>query len=235
MFKDASAGQILGEASPWYLINTEVPERIKEHNDKTKIVIVLRNPSDVAFANFVHQVRDRGESFSLADIDKIFEQDHYRKNDLHPFGQHLALPEYSRHLPSYLETFDPSQMYIMIYEEFLQNRRDSIGGLFEFLGVTNDVDIDVDKRVNISGLPKSEKVQDLIQGSMGMKKFIGLLVPKKPRRKIRAYIEALNTGEKAKMEDHIREKLDTLYTKDIEFVENIFGRNISAWRSKRLV
>jgi hypothetical protein len=145
------------------------------------------------------------------------------------------LPEYSTHLPAYLNVFDPSVLHIMIYEEFLSNRSKAVGELFEFLGLSKDVPIDVDKRVNISGMPKSDKLQDYIQGSMRFKKLVGLVVPKKSRRKIRAVIEALNTGSKATMDDKIRKRFDDLYTKDLEFVESLFNREISSWRKQRVL
>jgi hypothetical protein len=123
----------------------------------------------------------------------------------------------------------------MIYEEFLSDRSKAVGGLFEFLGLSQDVPIDVNKRVNISGMPKSDKLQDYIQGSMRFKKLMGLVVSKKSRRKIRAVIEALNTGSKATMDDKIRKRFDDLYTKDLEFVESLFNREISSWREQRVL
>jgi hypothetical protein len=235
LFEGASEGQILGEASPWYLINDQVPERIKAHNPNTKVIVILRNPSDVAFANFVHQIRDRAESLSVEQIEEVFNPEHYKVKNLHPFASHLRLPEYSTHLPAYLNVFDPSVLHIMIYEEFLSDRSKAVGELFEFLGLSKDVPIDVDKRVNISGMPKSDKLQDYIQGSMRFKKLVGLVVSKKSRRKIRAVIEALNTGSKATMDDKIRKRFDDLYTKDLEFVESLFNREISSWREQRVL
>jgi hypothetical protein len=123
----------------------------------------------------------------------------------------------------------------MIYEEFLSDRSKAVGELFEFLGLSKDVPIDMDKRVNISGMPKSDKLQDYIQGSMRFKKLVGLVVSKKSRRKIRAVIEALNTGSKATMDDKIRKRFDDLYTKDLEFVESLFNREISSWREQRVL
>jgi hypothetical protein len=235
LFKDAAKGQLLGEASPWYLLNDQVPQRIKAHNPDAKVIIMLRNPSNVAFANFVHQVRDRAESLTVDQIDSVFDPEHYQRDNLHPFASHLRLPEYSKHLPAYLEAFDSDSLHIMIYEEFSSNRRQVVGELFEFLGLSNDVAIDVEKRVNISGMPKSNKVQDYIQGSMRFKKAVGLVVPKKPRRKIRSFIEAINTGSKARMDNNTRKCFDSLYTKDLEFVESLFNREITSWRSQRVL
>ena len=230
LFANAGPDTICGEASPWYLINRAVPERIRAHRADTKIVIILRNPADVAFANFVHQVRDRAESLRIDQIDSVFDPAHYERENLYPFCDHLNLPRYAQHLPAWLDTFEPDQLHIMVYEEFRQDRRGQLANLFNFLTLDNDVNIDVERRVNISGLPKSEAAQSLLQGSLGFKKILRLFIPKKPRRKIRAMLEALNTGKRVKMSTSVRERFDEIYRDDIAFVEDLLKRKLSAWR-----
>lgn len=229
LFASAPAGVLRGEASPWYLINPDVPARIKAHRDDTRIIIILRNPGNVAFANFVHLVRDRAESLTLEQIDQIFDDAHYAHPDLYPFCHHLRLPRYSEHLPVWLDTFAPEQRHVMVYEDFRANRRAELSGLFAFLGLEDEVAIDVERRVNVSGMPRSEKLQDLLQGSAGLKKLVSRIVPKKPRRKLRAMIEAMNTGRRVEMSDAIRQRFGELYKDDKAFVEQMLGRKLERW------
>lgn len=235
LFRDARDGQLRGESSPWYMLNAQVPARIKAHNPDTKIIFILRNPTDVAFANFVHQVRDRSESLELDQLNQIFEPTHYQIRNAHPFCYHLQLPRYHRTLPPFLETFGRQSVHLMIYEEFLQDKRKALGELFEFLGVSDEVDIEVDRRVNISGIPKSERLQTLIQGSMGLKKLLRLLLPTKSRRRLRAAIEAVNTRPPAAMDSDTRRKLDELFAADVAYIETTLGRSIALWKEKRLL
>ena len=230
LFTNADTGTLHGEASPWYLINPQVPKRIIEHRPDIKIVIILRNPTDVAFANFVHLVRDRAESIKLNQIDRLFDPARYAKDDLYPFCNHLRLPRYSEHLPAWLETFAPEQLHIMVYEDFKADRRGQVAGLFKFLGLDNEVQIDVNKRVNVSGLPKSQLLQSMLQGSMLFKKAVGVIIPKKPRRKVRAMIEAMNTGKRVVMDDAVRARFDELYRDDVAYVETLLKRDMAVWR-----
>ena len=230
LFEAAPEGVLRGEASPWYLINPRVPERILAHRPDMKIVIILRNPGNVAFANFVHLVRDRAESLRLADVDQIFDNAHYARDDLYPFCHHLRLPRYAEHLPVWLDAFGEDRLHLMIYEDFKADRRGALSGLFGFLGLSDDVHIDVDRRVNVSGMPRSEALQDMLQGSRGFKKLVGLVLPKKPRRKLRSMIEAMNTGKRVSMSDSVRARFDALYANDVAFVEDLVGRRLTAWR-----
>jgi hypothetical protein len=234
LFDGAGEKQLLGESSPWYLLNPRVPERIRSHNPDTKLIFILRNPSDVAFANFLHQVRDRSESLGLAQIERMLDPGHYDTQDAHPFCFHLSLPKYAQHLPAYLDRFAPQAVHLMIYEEFVQDRRKALGDLFAFLGISNEVDIDVDTRVNVSGVPKSARLQTLIQGSMAAKKLLRLFVPTKSRRNLRAALEAANTRKAPSLDPRVREKLDALFSEDVRYVERLVGRPLTVWNDRRL-
>lgn len=229
LFANAPDGILRGEASPWYLINPDVPARILAHRPDTRIVIILRNPGNVAFANFVHLVRDRAESLRLSEVERVFDESHYARENLYPFCHHLRLPQYASHLPVWLDSFPKDQVHLMVYEDFRADQRTELTGLFNFLGLDDNVTIDVEKRVNVSGMPRSEALQTMLQGSLGFKKVVSMIVPKKPRRKIRSMIEALNTGKRVAMSDDIRARFAALYRDDVAYVESILGRRIDAW------
>ena len=226
--------RVLGESSPLYLISAQVPQRIIKQNPNTKIVLSLRNPADVAFANFVHLVREGAESLDIEDIALIFDEDRYKAENLYPFCDHLSLPRYARHLPVWLDTFGRENLHIIIYEEFKADRRQTLSRLFEFLSLDDNVEIEVDRKVNVSGMPRSTKVRDLIQGSMGLKAVLKKVMPTGPRRRLRQALETLNTGKRVLMPDAIRGRLDNLYTEDVLFIESLLGREIPAWRALRL-
>lgn len=230
LFHSSRSSQMLGEASPWYLLNSNVPERLLEYNNDIKVIVILRNPTNVAFANFVHQIRDRAEPASIDDLQAFFDTDRYTSANLHPFCNHLDLPKYSKHLPPYLARIPRENLYLMIYEEFLDDKVGRLNDLLSFLGLESSIDINVNKTVNVSGLPKSNMVHDAIQGSMGLKKLLRPIIPIKARRQLRSYIEALNTGSKATIPPEAQARLDSLYKEDVRYVEEVIGRPIPAWR-----
>ena len=50
LFRNAQPGQRIGEASTWYLYSTSAAHEIKQFSPDAKIVVVLRNPVDVMYA-----------------------------------------------------------------------------------------------------------------------------------------------------------------------------------------
>lgn len=234
MFAGARESQKLGEASPWYLINHAVPARIHGHRPDTRIVVILRNPADVAFANFMHHVRAGSESIAAADVGRILDARRYADERLYPFCRHLDIPRYAAHLPHWFDTFDRSQLHLMIYEEFRADRRRALSGLFAFLGLRDNVPIDVERRVNVSGVPRSRLVRDLIQDNHAFKRLVAAVVPTRPRRRIRALLETLNTNPRVTLPGSVRARLDDLYEADVAYVEAVLGRPVEHWRRLRV-
>jgi hypothetical protein len=232
LFAAARPDQLCGEASPWYLISASAAERIAARLPDVKIVIILRNPADVAFANFLDHLRHGAETLTLAGVDEILNADRYAAPTLPPLANHLRLPRYSEHLPAYLERFPPENLYLEVYEEFLQDKPGRLRRLFSFLGAAADVEIDVDRRVNVSGLPKSLALQRFLEGAPLFKTLIRPLVPRRLRRRVRQEIEAMNTGAKPELPAPTRRKLDALYAEDVAYVEKVLGRRLAVWRDR---
>jgi len=72
----ASAGvdPAIGEATPEYLFNPRVPERVHRFDHDLRLVAVLRDPVDRAYSQYQMQVRRRGETRSfeeLLELEKI--------------------------------------------------------------------------------------------------------------------------------------------------------------------
>ncbi len=235
VFSGARPGQLKGESSPWYLLNPAVPQRIRAFRRDMSVVFMLRNPADVAFANFVHHLRVGSESLTLGEADRLLEIARYAEASLYPSCRHLDLARYARLLTPWLETFSPDRLHFIVYEEFRANPRSELARLFGFLEIEDYTAIDVDRQVNISGMPKSVVLRELIQGSMAFKKLLGLVIPTKPRRKLRAILEAINTGPRASMEPGLRSRLDRLYSRDVRFVEDLLDRPVPSWRDLRTV
>jgi mono/diheme cytochrome c family protein len=59
--------------------------------------------------------------------------------------------------------------------------------------------------------------------------MVGLVVPKKPRRKVRAIIEAMNTGSKVQMNAATRARFDAIYRDDVAYVESLLERPLKVW------
>lgn len=231
LFADAANNQLVGEASPLYMLASSLPEKIKAYNPDIKIVIMLRNPTDVAWANFVMQCRDGVETIDVEDIDGFLNQARYENPMLHPFCDHLDMPKYAKHLPAYVEAFGHN-LHLMIFEDFLADKDGELKKLFDFLGVKPEDNLDTESEVNVSAMPKHVWIRDLLRHNLMVKKVARAFMSQDMRNKVRNFIETRNAGKKVKMPDYVRAHLDKMYKDDRNYVENSLGLDISAWHSR---
>ena len=232
LFAGAAAHQLTGEASPLYLLEPAVPARLQTQCPAVRIIVILRNPTDVAFANFVHHVRDRAESIRVTDIGSFLDMARYRHPGLHPFARHLQIPAYAEHLPSWFERFDPRQIHLMIHEEFRANPEQAVAEVLAFLEVPADAQIDTAREVNVSNLPRSMLLHRAVLGLPGLKRVLRPVLPTRQRRRLRLTIERMNAGARPVLPDAGRALLDDRFALDRAWVEKRLGRPIDAWRER---
>ena len=232
LFRGASHEQKLGEASPLYLLNPAVPDRLLAHNPDIRIVLVLRNPTDVAFSNFVHHVRDRMESVDVNNMEVLLDETRYDDPELHVFARHLLIPEYSTHLPRWVERFGPDRLHIEIYEEFRAFPEATFARVAEFLDLP-EVTLDMaTAQVNQSRIPRFASLHSLVLNDSVMKRLLRTLVPTKQRRRLRLAVERLNAGKRPILTEAVRAKLDVRYAKDRTYVSSLLGRTLDAWEER---
>jgi hypothetical protein len=116
--------KVLGDFSPGYFWPAEVPERVRKHYPKTKLIVSLRNPVERTISAFYHNIRARRVSPNtrLKDLDKG-----------HPT---FTIGFYDLHLERWLKLFPPEQFLILFYEEdILTNRVQTLRKVLSFIGV----------------------------------------------------------------------------------------------------
>lgn len=233
LFSDQSH-LLVGEASPLYLICEDISERIHAHHPDVKIIISLRNPTDVSYANFVMQCRDGNESLDVTQVEEMLAPGRYENDGLHPFARHLEIPRYEKHIQKYIDVFGMENIHFVIFEEFIKNKPEHMKRLFSFLGVREDFVVESgNRKVNISAMPKSIFLRNLIQGSMGFKRFLRLFLSKKQRIKLRSTIETFNTSkDKPVLSAAERQKLDSMFITERAYVARLLGRDIAVWEEK---
>ena len=70
---------ITGEASPTYIYNPLVPQRIYNYFPDVKIIALLRNPVERAISHYFHEVRKGREEFPIL---KAFKEEEVRLNSI---------------------------------------------------------------------------------------------------------------------------------------------------------
>ncbi|WP_299489565.1 sulfotransferase [Acaryochloris sp. IP29b_bin.137] len=226
LFSGVTTEKAIGEVSPIYLyLSEKTSMRIKEHIPNTKIIAILRNPVERAYANFTHLIRDELEP--LTDFkDAINAEEERIKDNWWPFWHYKEHGFYYKQLCSYFEHFDHNQIKVYLYEDYVSNPSSLFNDLFHFLEVDDQVQIDTSSRYNVSGIPRSRSLYKVLETRNALTKSIRSLVPPKIRQQIRSFVLSkppISTGTK--------QELIELYRSDILKLQDLIKRDLTEWLS----
>jgi len=220
----------IGDVSPDYLYfyKNSIP-RIKKILKDPKIIIILRNPIERAFSQYLHFVRDGREKLSFEEALKAEEQ--RREQNWEWAWYYKDVGFYYKQVKAFLENF--SEVKIYLYEDFKRNPLNIIQDLYKFLGVDiSFVPSNIGLRYNVSGIPRNKILHYfLTQNNIlksSIKPFIKALIPKHTRRKILEKILQKNLV-KPQMKPETREYLKELYKDDILKLQELIKRDLSHW------
>jgi hypothetical protein len=170
LFQEVGDEVAIGEASPFYLITPEAPERIKHYLPGVKLIALLRNPVDRAYSahslRWLYAGQERG-SFGQA------------VRDIH-WGF------YYTHLERYFALFERTQIKIHLYEDFRANPTGVLQDIFGFLGVSDTFVPDLSGDYNVGGTAKNRGWRLFLQGLGPAASLFKPLVPTAVRPEVAA-------------------------------------------------
>lgn len=133
LFRDAGERKAIGEASVCYLWSQSAAANIRRSIPDARIILVLRNPVEMAFSMYWHTVRSLGTRHTFrAAIEMGLQQRGGRIDFWHPF---LDMGLYAGQVKRYLETFPEERVRIYWYPDYQAEPARMLADIFRFLDV----------------------------------------------------------------------------------------------------
>src|SRR5437899_4470031 len=126
---------IAGDCTPSYLYHEPAAERISKYNPKIKLLIILRNPVERAFAHWNMQ-RFKGRE-PLDFFDAVREEQTRISGAPPADARRFAYVDrgfYGRQLTRLFKFFRREQVKVVKFEDFRDNQRETLAAIFSFLG-----------------------------------------------------------------------------------------------------
>ncbi|WP_420587372.1 sulfotransferase [Ruegeria sp.] len=229
LFAEAPEHSVCGEASPLYLYASKAPERIHRHIPKVRMVVILRNPIDQAMSHYMYAVKQRIEP--LEDFTAALEAEEERlAAGWQPLFGYSRYPLYAQQLTRYFDIFDRDQFLIRTYEEFQADPQTVIDDITGFVGAKPGFSPDMTGRVNAGGVPRSRIFQDFLMKPNPITGMIARVMPLETRRRIRDRLSEMNLKRETNMPARAREILQDRLVPEIENLEQLLDRDLSAWK-----
>ena len=222
-FSGVTTESAIGEACPLYLYHSEAAQKIYDYIPDCRLIIILRNPVDRAYANFLHLIRDDREPFSNFDQALFAEQRRINSN-WEWFWHYKQIGYYSQQIQRYYDLFNRDQIAIYLYEDLQDSPLDLLQNIFKFLEVDYSFVPDFDLRPNKSGMPKNKILHQLLRKPNPIKTVLKPFFPASLRQKIQHRNLA-----KPQMSLATRQKLTQLFREDILACQDLIQRDLSSW------
>ena len=227
LFKGGEYKKIRGESSTPYLyfykdsinnIKNTVPDY-----QNIKILIVLRNPIERAFSQYMMKVRDLEEQMNFMEAISL-EKERMRKH-VHFDFYYVDRGMYYEQVKAYLEAF--KNVKVVLYEDFKRETVSNLDEIVSFLGLKS-FNFSTIRNHNISGKPKNKYISRLLIGENFLKKVFQTIIPKSQRKKISSAIMERNL-KRITIDEASKKALQGYFKEDIKKLESLLGRDLSAW------
>lgn len=218
LFEKAKNQKYLGESSH-YLHLENAPRQIKNFSPNAKIIISLREPSELVASYY----NARNENYNKESILRELEE---RPKSREILWKSL---EYSSNIKRFQKQFGKDNVYVIIFERMLQNPVEEFKKVCRFLGIEERF---LPEFSQYNPPSKKRKIFYKIYNKIPQvsRDFVKKSLKGKNRSKLKAIIERVVSKQIIKKRDRVLLKdLRKFFSSEIEKTENLIGQKIKEW------
>ena len=167
LFKKAKSSQLCGDVSPDYLYyhHNAVPKILNEINAQVPIIIVLRNPIDRAYSNYLHHVRERWENLGFEDALNAEEE---RRAANWAWGwSYVDVGLYAEQVKAYTDNFE--RVLLLLFEEDVVTGQ-ATEKVLDFLNLNSLPKSPGNIHANVSGYPQNRWLHRIMTDELIVRK-----------------------------------------------------------------
>jgi len=228
----------IGEASTCYLGSPAAPREIKTFCQQARIIIMLRNPIDVMYAQHSECVFDGTEH--IADFrtaldsmeTRVWRSGRCRGQPVQRLG-YRELVKFSQQVRSFLEAFGRPNVHIIVYDDFAADSAEVYRSVLTFLGVSPSHECSFDV-VHANRTIRSSAIQDLLRHPPNLvKRFTRAFLTKRARTGLGHRLNRINTRVVVRpmLDPEFRRRLETDFISEVQQLGHLVGRDLSSWVS----
>lgn len=226
LFASAPAAAMVGEVSPVYLQSVHAAARAAAFCPEARIVAILRQPVQRAFAHWLGRRRDGldpHETFEAAiagDLAVPVSPDV-------AFNRYLAIGRYAHFLRSWYEAFPRARVHVVFFDDFVRDPRGVVNDVCAFLGVSPLAgDLPLEQR-NQGGIIRHPLVRRAWTGTALWRAALRRHLPAGLRDAVGRVV--LRDLERPRIEPRLAAQLLAYYHEDLHQLAQLLERPLPPW------
>ena len=230
LFDDVKDEKAIGESTVLYLYYYKhAIKNIKHYlGEDVKIIIMLRNPADRAYSAFQHVSRGFKENNSFEKSLEIEKGRMEREENLTPMVMYKEMGMYYEMVKAYMESF--KNIHIIFYEDFRDKIESEMNKTYNFLGISNNIEIDFTTKHNVGGKRwKDEKMKHVFMKDNPMKSILKSVLPEKLSKGMRNKLVNASTNKVEPMKGETRKGLNDYFRQDVKKLSELLNKDLQHW------
>jgi len=232
-----------GEASVWYLFSANAAEEIKAFNPRARIIIMLREPTEMLYSLYNQFRLDGNEHLPTfaealtAEDDRLAGRQVTRSTYFRQGLIYHSVAAYTEQVRRYLKLFGRKQVHVILYDDFAADTAGVYRGVLEFLGVDATRPPDSFPVINGSQEVKSSWLRSLMSDPLVRGTAIAtrnwLPAPLfKSLQQIESRLMQMNirAAKRPKLDPALRQRLIREFAPEVTQFGKLIGRDLAGWR-----
>ena len=227
LFRHVKAEKAIGEASPSYMRSPGAAERIRRTIPGARLIAILRDPAERAYANYMGRLRDgteRNQDAHDAICGALSGQGPDWRREVY-----IDLGFYHARLRPFYDRFDRDRIRVVLFDDFVRDRHAVLRELFSFLGVDPAFEPDTSIVYNSSGRIVNPLLRFAWTNSNALRARVQPWLPRPVREAGWALVQ--RNLSRPPLPPDLRAALVERYRADILKLERLLDRDLSRWRT----
>ena len=220
LFRLVREERAVGEASVCYLGSPVAPRAIRDRVPHARIIMLLRDPAECLFSTYATARAYRGTSLHFA----AWAEAQAEREESHGRVEAVRGGRYAPQLRRYLDCFPRAQILICLYDDFAREPATVLRHVFSHLAVESNYPIDTSRRHNETRVPRWPTLYGPL--TRPVRRIARALLPSEVRARAREW--SLGRPRYA-LDPADRKRVIAIYAPEIEELETLIGRDLSAW------
>jgi hypothetical protein len=233
LFAYAPGDVLVGESTPLYLNDPAALLRIQTVKPDAKLIVVIRDPVDRAYSNWMHLWSD-GLEPEADFITAVAMEDARQRRGWAPFWRYRSLGLYGRQLAHARTLFPADQLHVLRYRDLVESPEQTLASVWDFLGVHSSPLPDV-PRDNVKPFVPDTLRSRSIARAVRVGARLGSLGPPEIWRAVEKRLLATlqsRVERRPSLNPEQRRQVQGYFLDDLSLLEQLTGRDFSDWRGE---